>query len=126
MIPSINDHELEAILQQAKAAGAQTAGYIFLRLPHEIKTLFSDWLAVHFPGRRQHVMNLIRESHGGELYNSEFGQRMRGTGVYAQLLEQRFQLAVTKLRMNVRGEKLNTQLFRPHAADRQLSLFDIS
>lgn len=125
MIPSINDHELEAILAAARDAGAQTAGYIFLRLPHEIKELFADWLAVHFPGRRQHVLNLIRESRGGGLYNSEFGQRMRGTGCYADLLQQRFNLAVTKLRMSKgQGEQLTTALFRTTASSGQMSLFD--
>lgn len=124
MIPSINDHELESILETCRTAGAQTAGYVFLRLPHEIKELFDDWLRVHYPGRRQHVLNLIKSSRGGALYQSQFGERMRGSGVYAELLQQRFEKACRRFGYNDQRSKLRTDLFRANPNNYQLSLFE--
>lgn len=104
MIPTINDQELEAILNAAREAGALRAGYILLRLPHEVKELFHEWLSHHYPGRTQHVMSIIRQSRGGRLNDPAFGQRMRGQGFYADMLEQRFQVACRKLGMNQAGK----------------------
>src|SRR5882762_612082 len=76
VIPALTDHEMEHILEAAKAAGATSAGYTLLRLPHEVKDLFREWLAEHHPDRAQHVMSLINQSRGGKDYQSEFGTRM--------------------------------------------------
>lgn len=97
IIPMINDRELELMLEAARDAGARGAGYVLLRLPLEIAELFEDWLRRHFPERAQHVMSLIRQSRGGRNYDSRFGARMRGEGHFAQLLAQRFRLAVRRL-----------------------------
>lgn len=92
-IPWVNDHELEAVLEAARAAGAASAGYVLLRLPHEVAPLFRDWLEAHVPDRAARVMAAVRQMHGGRDYRAEFGARMRGQGRYAELLAQRFALA---------------------------------
>ncbi len=97
VIPVLTDSELEALLEQARAAGAQDAGYVLLRLPHELKDLFRDWLAQHEPLKAEHVMNRLRDCRGGEDYDARFGTRMRGTGIYAELLRKRFKLAYQRL-----------------------------
>jgi DNA repair photolyase len=114
VIPALTDHELEAILEAAAAAGARSAGYVLLRLPYEIKDLFAEWLAEHYPQRAAHVMSLIRAMRGGRDNDPRFGSRMRGTGPYAQLLRNRFRLACQRLalRSSERGT-LTTALFRP-------------
>jgi DNA repair photolyase len=125
VIPAITDHEIEDILSAAKAAGAGRAGCVLLRLPHELKILFREWLAEHYPDRAKHVMSLINQSRGGKDYDSQFGTRMRGTGPYAELLRTRFDLAKRKLGFDDAEERyeLNTQLFRPPRPDTpQLSL----
>src|SRR5882757_4171709 len=125
VIPAITDHEIEDILGAAKAAGATRAGYVLLRLPHELKIIFRDWLAEHYPDRAKHVMSLINQSRGGKDYDSQFGTRMRGTGPYAELLRTRFDLAKRKLGFAGAEERyeLNTKLFRPPTpATPQLSL----
>lgn len=90
MIPMINDAELEHILAAAFDAGARAAGYVVLRLPHELKTIWREWLALHYPERAEHVMSLVQQMSGGKDYDSAYGTRMRGTGPFAQLIEQRF------------------------------------
>ena len=115
VIPALTDHELEHILEAARAAGATSAGYVLLRLPHEVKDLFREWLAEHYPGRAAHVMSLISQSRGGKDYQAQFGTRMVGTGVFAQLLRKRFDLAARRLGLKdaeVRHE-LRADLFRP-------------
>ncbi|PZP86545.1 MAG: radical SAM protein [Ectopseudomonas oleovorans] len=121
MIPQINDMELEALLEAARDAGARSAGYVLLRLPLEIAGLFEEWLQVHFPDRAAHVMSLIRQSRGGKNYDSRFGSRMRGEGLFADLLEQRFRLARRRLGLDQRGSVvLDCSQFCPPGA--QLSL----
>jgi len=125
VIPAITDHEIEDIMAAAKEAGASRAGYVLLRLPHELKIIFREWLAEHYPDRAKHVMSLINQSRGGKDYDSAFGTRMRGTGPYAELLRTRFDLAKRKLGFADADERyeLNTQLFRPPKPDTpQLSL----
>jgi DNA repair photolyase len=127
VIPAITDHEIEDILAAAKTAGATRAGYVLLRLPHELKILFREWLAEHYPDRAKHVMSLINQSRGGKDYDPQFGTRMRGTGPYADLLRTRFDLAKRKLGFAGADERyeLNTHLFKPPRPDTpQLSLFD--
>jgi DNA repair photolyase len=114
MIPMINDMELEQLLSAAKDAGAQSAGYMLLRLPREVAPLFEEWLQNHYPQRAEHVLSLIRQSRGGELYDSRFGHRFRGQGAFADLLAQRFALAIRKLRLNQRdGFNLDCSRFCP-------------
>jgi DNA repair photolyase len=113
MIPGLNDHELEAILEAAAGAGAKSANTILLRLPLEIGTLFEEWLTAHYPGRRDHVLSLIRQCRDGALYKADFGQRMRGTGPYAALLRQRFHRAATRLGLGQRAWKLDCGQFSP-------------
>ncbi len=125
VIPSLTDHEMEHILEAAKSAGATRAGYTLLRLPHEVKDLFREWLAEHYPDRAQHVMSIINQSRGGRDYQAEFGTRMVGTGVFAELLRKRFQVAKRRLGFDTPDERfeLRTDLFRPPAANRaQLTL----
>jgi DNA repair photolyase len=125
VIPAITDHEMEDIVAAAKAAGASSAGYVLLRLPHEIKTLFREWLADHYPDRAKHVMSLINQSRGGKDYDAEFGTRMTGTGPFAELLRRRFDLALRKHGLGASEDRyeLETKLFRPPAADTpQMSL----
>ncbi|CAD5106695.1 PA0069 family radical SAM protein [Zestomonas carbonaria] len=104
MIPMINDMELEHLLEAGRDAGARSAGYVLLRLPLEIAGLFEEWLQAHFPERAEHVMSLIRQSRGGRNYDSRFGARMRGEGVFAELLAKRFRLAIRRLGLDHRGE----------------------
>jgi DNA repair photolyase len=125
VIPAITDHEMEDILAACKEAGAGSAGYVLLRLPHELKDLFRDWLAQYYPDRAKHVMSLINQTRGGKDYNSKFGQRMSGTGPYAELLRMRFELARRKCGFDdAHGRhELTTDLFRPPARDQsQLTL----
>jgi DNA repair photolyase len=102
MIPMINDSELESLLTEAKAAGALSASYVMLRLPLEVAPLFEEWLQAHYPQRAAHVMSLIRQVRGGEVYDSRFGVRMRGEGPFADLLAQRYNVAVKRLGLNNR------------------------
>ncbi|MWV14883.1 PA0069 family radical SAM protein [Pseudomonas sp. L-22-4S-12] len=121
MIPMINDMELENLLEAAQQAGAQSANYMLLRLPREVAPLFEEWLQAHHPQRAEHVLSLIRQSRGGELYDSRFGQRFRGQGVFAELLAQRFALALKRLGLNRReGFALDCSQFAPPGG--QLSL----
>jgi DNA repair photolyase len=125
VIPAITDHEMEDMLAAAKEAGAGRAGYVLLRLPHEVKILFREWLAEHYPDRAKHVMSLINQTRGGKDYDSKFGQRMSGTGPYAELLRTRFELARRKCGFEPASPRheLSTDLFRPPAIDQpQLSL----
>jgi DNA repair photolyase len=97
MIPMINDSELEHILEAAHEHGARAAGYVLLRLPHELKQIWREWLELHYPDRAAHVMSLVRQMRGGKDYDSGFGKRMRGEGPFAQLLQQRFAKAHARL-----------------------------
>ncbi len=123
MIPAVNDAELETILERAAAAGAQRAGYVLLRLPHEVKDLFREWLAQNLPQRAAHVMSLVQSTHGGQDNETRFGQRMAGSGAWATLLRDRFHLACRRLRLNAgRQPALNAGLFRAPAGGGQLRL----
>ena len=100
IIPSLTDHEIEDILQQSSQAGAQFANYVILRLPLEVAELFEEWLEEHYPLKARRILNQVREVHEGKFCGSEFGQRMTGTGVFAELIRQRFRLAKRKNGMN--------------------------
>ena len=121
MIPMINDSELESLLAEAHAAGAQSAAYMMLRLPLEVAPLFEEWLAAHYPQRAAHVMSLVRQVRGGQVYDSRFGVRMRGEGPFADLLAQRFTKAIKRLGLNRReGFNLDCTAFCPPG--RQMAL----
>ena len=124
VIPFINDAEMETVLEQAAAAGAKAAGYVILRLPNEVKQLFRDWLETHEPGKTEHVFSIIRDLRSGRENDPEYFTRMRGQGVYAELVRNRFQNACRKFGLNNDSGKLNTGLFEPPVtADPQQSLF---
>ena len=125
MIPALNDAELERILQAASRAGARVGGYVLLRLPHELKQIFEDWLHEHFPDRARHVLELVRETRTGALNDARFGHRFSGSGVYAELLGRRFARAARQWGLEER-ESLDCSLFtvppRPGKAETQMSL----
>ena len=124
VIPVLNDAEIETILRAAREAGASSAGYVMLRLPHEVKDLFRDWLQQHQPLKAAHVMNRVRDLRGGRDNDSRFGHRMRGSGVYAELIAGRFRNAVRRLGFtDLPAYDLNA--FRvPRDSGGQLALFD--
>ena len=123
VIPFLTDAELEQVLQSAHAHGAHSAGYALLRLPYELKELFKDWLATHYPLKAEHVMSRLREMRGGRENDSEFGSRFRGNGLFANLLEQRFRLACERMGLNLEDTSLDTGLFKPPSRNGQMDLF---
>jgi DNA repair photolyase len=123
IIPALNDHEMERILDSAKAAGALEAGYVMLRLPLEVSPLFRDWLLQNYPDRYRHVMSLVRDMRGGKDYDAEFGKRMKGAGPYAWQISRRFELATKRLGLTRRSIQLRDDLFvPPDGSGVQLSL----
>lgn len=114
IIPAINDHEIEAILEATRNAGATSAALILLRLPHEVAALFREWLEEHFPDRAGRVMSLIRDARGGRENDPRFGARMTGEGPWAELVQKRFRAACRRVGLRV-GESgdLDTSQFRP-------------
>jgi DNA repair photolyase len=124
VIPALNDHEMESVLEAARDAGAREAGYVMLRMPLEVRDLFQEWLAEAVPGRAQHVMKLIRDMRGGRDYDPEWHSRMSGTGPIADMVKRRFVVACKRLGLNERTYKLDASQFKPppQSGD-QLSLF---
>jgi DNA repair photolyase len=123
MIPAINDSELERIVAAVAAAGAFRAGYVLLRLPHELKEIFRRWLDEHYPDRAEHVMSLVRSTRDGRENDPNFGTRMRGSGPWAQLLRDRFALACKRHGINVsRARELSCAHFKPPGQGGQLTL----
>ncbi len=123
VIPALNDSELENILAAAAKAGAQTAGYVLLRLPLEVKELFREWLKQHAPDRAEHVLSLIRAMRRGRDYDANWHQRMTGTGPYASIIAQRFHLSARRLGLNQSPVVLESGRFRrPPTRGEQLSL----
>ncbi|ASR07689.1 radical SAM protein [Rhizobium leguminosarum bv. viciae] len=123
LIPALNDHELERILESAKAAGAAEASYVILRLPLEVSPLFRDWLLQHYPDRYRHVMSLVRSMRGGKDYDAEFGKRMKGAGPYAWQIARRFEMAARRFELTRRSVPLRDDLFvPPDGSGVQLSL----
>jgi DNA repair photolyase len=125
VIPGLTDPEIEAVLDAAAAAGATSAGWVLLRLPHELKELFAAWLEAHAPLRAGHVLSLVRQCRGGRLNDPGFGDRMRGQGALAELMAQRFRRRCARLGLSRRGLPQRTDLFRPPAPEggAQLGLF---
>ncbi len=123
IIPALNDSEIEAILEAAAGAGASQAGYVLLRLPLELKSLFREWLETDHPDRARRVISLLRSMHGGRDYVSTFGLRQRGSGPYAEQIAARFRLAMQRLGLDQRSLRLRTDLFRaPVPAGGQMRL----
>lgn len=123
LIPVLNDSELESLMQAAKGVGAKSAAYVMLRLPLELKELFEQWLTQHEPLKANHVMQRVADLHGGKVYDAAFGERMRGSGHFADLISQRFHIAYRKL--GFEGlEELDCRRFTPPSGQEgQLSLF---
>lgn len=125
VIPAINEAELEKVLEAAADAGVSHAGYVMMRLPHEVKGLFREWLDNHYPDRARHVMSLVNDIRGGKDNDPNFGSRMRGQGVFAQLIRQRFHKTCKRLGLNQPTRELDTSLFVPPPSNSaQLSLFN--
>lgn len=124
VIPALTDHDMEKILFSAKQAGASDAAYVLLRLPLEVAELFREWLAEHHPLKEAHVMNLVKQMRNGKTYDASFRSRMKGTGVFADLFEQRFRRACAKAGLNQTRRVLDTSLFsRSPLEQPQLTLF---
>ena len=124
LVPGLTDHELEAVMAAAAEAGASHATSIPLRLPREVAALFRDWIETTFPDRAAHVMNRVRELHGGRDYDPQFGIRMTGQGIWAELIERRKQVARRRYGLERGLPKLRSDLFAvPPKAGDQLSLF---
>ncbi|MGA9658102.1 MAG: radical SAM protein, partial [Asticcacaulis sp.] len=121
IIPGLTCHELEAIVAAAADAGAERAGYNLVRLPHEVKTLFEDWLRAHYPDRANKVLNLIRQCRDGKLNDAHFGSRMSGSGPYAEMIRKRFALAVRRHGLDGPRQPMNLTAFR--GGDPQMTLF---
>ncbi len=123
VIPFLTDSELEPILEAAAQAGARSAGYILMRLPWEVKDLFRAWLEEHFPLKAAHVMSRVHQMRGGRDNDPNFGTRMTGQGLFAELLAQRFEKACKRLGLDGPGFELDCTRFRPPRLDGQASLF---
>ncbi|MBI3067730.1 MAG: PA0069 family radical SAM protein [Betaproteobacteria bacterium] len=125
VIPFLTDHQVEAVLEAAYAAGAREAGYVLLRLPYEVKDLFRHWLQTHYPLKAKHVMSRVREMRAGRVNDPGFGSRMRGSGEFAELLARRFETACRRLGYNLdqRNSTLDTTRFRRPKPGGQLTLF---
>jgi DNA repair photolyase len=124
VIPAINDAEIERILEAVVANGVRHAGYVLLRLPLEIRDLFSEWLKEHFPDRHDHVFKLVRDTRGGKDYDSTWGKRQTGTGPVAWMIGRRFEVACERLGINATKRPLTTEHFLPpKPAAAQLDLF---
>lgn len=128
VIPGLTDHEMPAIVQASADAGARGASYVALRLPHGVGALFEDWLARHYPDRKDKVLNRVRETRGGRLYDARFGARMRGEGVFADQISALFHAACRKAGIDEGRIPLSAAAFRrpvpPPPAGAQADLFD--
>lgn len=123
IIPGLTDHEMPAILDAAAQAGATHAGYVVLRLPHTVKEIFSDWLDVHAPGKKERVLSRVRDLRGGQLNVSEWGARLRGEGIFADQIRELFNVMTRRVGLKQgRGELAATHFRRPGGV--QLGLFD--
>src|ERR1017187_239200 len=122
MIPGLTDHEMPAILKAAAEAGATSAGYTVVRLPYGVAPLFEKWLETHFPDRKEKVLNRLRSLHGGKLYDSQWGKRMSGEGIFAEQIAQMFDVARRKAGIGNDDVELSPESFH-RAGGGQLSLF---
>src|SRR6266436_1437208 len=128
LIPGLNDKTLEEVLEAASAAGAAEAAYVIMRLPNELKELFKEWLAAHYPERAGHVISIVHQMRGGRDNDPRFGSRMTGTGLFAELIEKRFEIACRRFGLNGHGAgrkppSLDCSRFCPPSAAGQMPLF---
>jgi len=125
VVPAINDAEIERILEAAASVGVTGASYVILRLPLEVRDLFREWLTANYPDREKHVFTLIRQMRGGKDYDAKWGERMTGSGPYAEMIRQRFEAACARLGLNKPSTPLTTEHFRPppRGGGEQLTLF---
>jgi DNA repair photolyase len=124
IIPGLNDHEIASILQAARRAGAISAQYTLLRLPHAVAPIFLAWLDQHRPAARARIESLIRSTRGGELNDACFGSRMRGEAAYAENIKRAFEVFTRKYELHHPAPSLDTSRFRPpRGADGQGRLF---
>ena len=125
VIPGLNDHELEAVLERAARVGAVNAGYVVLRLPREIKDLFREWLETAVPDRAKRVMSLVRQMRGGMDYDPRWGRRMKGDGPLAEMLGRRFAIARRRFELDRPSPPLDLSRFRaPRRPSDQPDLFE--
>jgi DNA repair photolyase len=123
VIPGLTDSEIPALVEAAVQAGAKFAGHVTLRLPRAVAPLFEQWLAAHFPEKQDRVLNRMRTLHGGKLYDTEFGKRMRGEGIFAEQIDALFDVACRKHGLAGAGPELSTVAFRrPGGVQRELTL----
>jgi DNA repair photolyase len=128
LIPALNDKTMEQVLEAASAAGAAEAAYVVMRLPNELKDLFKEWLAAHYPQRAEHVISIVRQMRGGKDNDPRFGSRMTGIGNFAELIEKRFDIACRRYGLNGHGAprrraELDCGRFRPPSPPGQMKLF---
>jgi DNA repair photolyase len=133
LIPALNDKTMEHVLEAAAAAGAEEAAYVVMRLPNELKDLFKEWLAAHYPERAEHVISIVRQMRGGRDNDPRFGTRMSGVGNFAELIARRFDIACRKYGLNARDDgtqagrarpELDCSRFRPPSSSPgQMALF---
>ena len=128
LIPTLNDKTLEHVLEAAAEAGAREAAYVIMRLPNELKILFKEWLAEHYPEKAEHVISIVHQMRGGRDNDPNFGTRMSGTGKFAELVEKRFDIACRRLHLNDHGAgrgrpELDCSLFKVPGAGGQMALF---
>src|SRR3954463_2932752 len=128
LIPALNDKTLEHVLEEASKAGALEAAYVIMRLPNELKTLFKEWLAEHYPERAEHVISIVHQLRGGKDNDPRFGTRMTGTGNFAELIEKRFDIACRRFGLNGHGAgrrpaELDCTRFTPPARGGEVQLF---
>ena len=112
MIPGLTDHEIPRLIEAAAKAGAGSAAYVPLRLPHSVAPMFAQWLQTHFPDRKEKVLNRLRAIRGGKLYDSSFGKRMTGEGIFAEQISQLFRIACRKVGLPEDGPELSAASFR--------------
>jgi len=125
IIPQLTDKDLEAILDAASANGARYAGWTLVRLPHEVKDLFRDWLTQHYPLRADHIMSVIQQMRSGRDNDPRFGSRMRGEGLFADLIANRFDIACRRLGLNRERTAMDTSRFKPPRTDQQRAQLDL-
>ena len=128
LIPALTDKTLEHVLEAAAAAGASEAAYVIMRLPDELKSIFKEWLAAHYPQRAEHVMSIVRQMRGGRENDPDFGTRMSGTGTFAELIEKRFDIACRRFGLNGHGAprhrpQLDCSRFKRPSQGGQMALF---
>ncbi|MDY0883937.1 PA0069 family radical SAM protein [Dongia soli] len=126
IIPALTDHEIEAIIEAAVKNGARGVNWTLLRLPLEIKDLFKEWLEAHVPDRADHVLSLVKDCHGGQIYSSQWGSRMKGSGPYAEMIRQRVEQAAKRHGIGARDWRLDLSRFAvPQAIPAQPDLFSM-